>query len=55
LVDCKKCKSRERADKLIEEEISSKKMTLDDIQKIVSVQNTTPEAWTFEQQTAFLN
>jgi len=54
LVDCKKCKSRERADKLIEEYIHSKKLSLDDVKAKLWVENLTPEAWLFEQQTSFL-
>jgi glycyl-tRNA synthetase len=55
LVDCKKCKSRERADKLIEDYIHTKKLSLEDIKAKLLVDNLTPEAWTFEQQTNFLN
>ena len=55
LVDCKKCKARERADKLIEDYIHIKKLTLNDINEKIWVDNITPEAWTFEQQTSFLN
>lgn len=89
LVDCKKCKSRERADKLIEdyihkilekrvvesmkdlwvdmsknidatiiiaqkERIRQEWIFLEEIKKLW-VENLTPEAWTFEQQTKFLN
>ncbi len=54
LIDCKKCKSRERADKLIEDTITSKNMTLESIQAVVAVTTITPEAWDFEQQTTFL-
>ena len=56
LVDCKKCQSRERADKLIEDAIfalrSKDEAKLADIEKIYG--NLTPEARTFEQQTQFL-
>lgn len=55
LVDCKKCKARERADKLIEDYIHIKKLTLNDINEKIWVDNITPEAWIFEQQTSFLN
>ncbi len=55
LVDCKKCKSRERADKLIEDYIHTKKITLDDVKTKLWVDNLTPESRTFEQQTKFLN
>lgn len=79
LVDCKKCKSRERADKLIEDYITRKfvselsatknwesknmdkefekndKTALNYLLEKYWIQNLTPEAWTFEQQTAVLN
>jgi glycyl-tRNA synthetase len=32
LVDCRKCKYRDRADKLIEDHIAKNKLTLDEIQ-----------------------
>ncbi len=54
LVDCKKCKYRGRADQLIEEYIEKKDLTLEKINEKISVENTTPEAWTFEQQHSFL-
>lgn len=64
LVDCKKCKSRERADKLIEKEIRKRNEprseakeweTLKDLNKKYGVENLLPESRTFQQQTAFLN
>lgn len=74
LVDCKKCKSRERADKLIEDSIIKwkegykswkiQKPTVEGteedwikgiLQNDIWVNNITPEAWTFEQQTKYLN
>ncbi len=73
LVDCKKCKSRERADKLIEDWIVKKKefmkknpttpehqtdtdaCILIEFKHKYWIQNLTPEARTFEQQTAVLN
>ncbi|MDD3262785.1 MAG: glycine--tRNA ligase, partial [Candidatus Absconditabacteria bacterium] len=87
LVDCKKCKSRERADKLIEnwleklkkirteeslkennitkehESVSTTISFYQGVEKLIStdlldkygIQNLTPEAWTFEQQTAIIN
>lgn len=54
LVDCKKCKSRERADKLIEEHIHKNKLSLEDVKAKVKIDSLTPEARDFEQQTAFL-
>ncbi len=56
LVDCKKCKSRERADKLIEDAIfalkSKDESKLAEIEKVYG--SLTPEAWTFDQQSKFL-
>lgn len=54
LVDCRKCKYRDRADKLIEEHISKSWLTLEQVKEKFDVDNMTPEAWTFDQQTAFL-
>lgn len=52
LVDCKKCRSRERADKLIENHI----MKIENKDEIIAKYwNLTPEARNFEQQTEFLN
>jgi len=57
LVDCKKCKSRERADKLIEDAIYAFKSK--DESKVTEIEqkygSLTPEAWTFDQQFDFLN
>jgi len=57
LVDCKKCKSRERADKLIEDAIFAFKSK--DESKVAEIEqkygSLTPEAWTFDQQFDFLN
>lgn len=55
LVDCKKCKARERADKLIEEYITKNTTPLVEIKEKIGADSLQPEAWTFEQQTAFLN
>jgi glycyl-tRNA synthetase len=54
LVDCRKCKYRDRADKLIEEHINKNSLTLEQVREKIDVDNMTPEAWTFDQQTAFL-
>lgn len=60
LVDCKKCKSRERADQLIEkrifEETKDKKeeVFLAEISKTIWVNNLVPWSRTFEQQFKFL-
>lgn len=52
LVDCKKCKARERADKLIEDHI----IKIEDKETLIAKYwNLTPEARNFEQQTEFLN
>lgn len=55
LVDCKKCKARERADKLIEEYITKQQLSAREIEQKIWVDTLTPEARTFQQQTAFLN
>ncbi len=54
LVDCKKCKSRERADKLIEDVLIVWKGNLKKIWELPNCPSTTPEAWSFEEQTKFL-
>jgi glycyl-tRNA synthetase len=56
LVDCKQCKARERADKLIERFINTTAASLlADIQDTIGVDALQPEARTFSQQTAFLH
>ena len=48
LADCRKCKYRDRADKLIEDHIRKNWLTLEQIQeKVNGVDCMTPEAWTF--------
>ncbi len=62
LVDCKKCHSRQRADKLIEEKLEFLKKEksdwdiLLDIQKNIDsgIDSLVSESWTFEQQYSFL-
>jgi len=54
LVDCKKCKSRYRADQLIEEYIAKNKLDLKKVQEKITAENLTIGSWTFEQQFAFL-
>lgn len=60
LVDCKKCKSRERADQLIEkrifEELKDKKenIFLEEIHKNIGANNLIPWSRTFAQQFTFL-
>lgn len=55
LVDCKKCKSRERSDILIEKEIESKKISQSDVSEKIWVSNLVPESWSFTEQFSFLN
>lgn len=57
LVDCKKCKTRERADKLIEDKIFQlESKTPEKIDEIVAEYgSSTPEAWDFQMQTKFLS
>ncbi len=55
LVDCRKCKYRDRADKLIEEHINKNWLTLEQVREKIDIDNMTPEAWTFDQQTRFLS
>lgn len=54
LVDCKKCKYRDRADKLIEEHITKHTITLEQVKEI-GLSSLTPEGRSFEEQTKFLN
>lgn len=61
LVDCKKCKNRERADKLIEvslEEVKKQYSESDILKELVSVNgaaNLVPESRSFEQQKQYLD
>ena len=55
LVDCRKCKYRDRADKLIEDHINNNWLALQQVQEKIWTDSLTPEAWTFEQQTNFLS
>ncbi|GHW02909.1 glycine--tRNA ligase [candidate division SR1 bacterium] len=55
LVDCKKCKARERADKLIENYIEKHQISLTDVHVEFGVKSLAVESRTFEQQTAFLS
>ena len=55
LVDCKKCHVRYRADQLIEEAIVKQDLKLDVVQEKIGVESMTPEAWTFQEQSAFLH
>lgn len=61
LVDCKKCKNRERADKLIEISLEEtrKKYSNEEIEKelleVIGVSNLVPESWTFEQQKKYID
>jgi len=54
LVDCKKCKSRYRADKLIEDILIIWKNKEKKIGELTKVNDKNPEAWTFEEQRDFL-
>ncbi|MFZ2151282.1 MAG: glycine--tRNA ligase [Candidatus Absconditicoccaceae bacterium] len=55
LIDCKKCKSRLRADQLIEEYIEKNKITLEQIKEKIGMGNIAIGSWSFQQQTEFIN
>lgn len=53
LIDCKKCWTRFRADKMIEEHIFKNKTTQQELTSKLWVETMVPESWTFEQQKQF--
>jgi glycyl-tRNA synthetase len=57
LIDCKKCKSRERADKLIEDMLFAFSQKTPEKSKEVEKKygNLIPGSWTFEQQKEFID
>lgn len=55
LIDCKKCKNRFRADKLIEEHIGKKNIWLAELEEKLWVNNLVPDSRTFEQQRKFFD
>lgn len=55
LIDCKKCNSRIRADKIIEEHIYKKKITVEELNSKLWVENLVPESWSFEIQRKFFD
>jgi len=55
LIDCKKCKSRLRADQLIEEYIEKNKLTLEQIKEKINIENIAVWSRNFDQQTEFIN
>lgn len=55
LIDCKKCKSRLRADQLIEEYIEKNSLTLEQIKEKINIENIAVWSRSFDQQTEFIN
>ncbi len=55
LIDCKKCKSRLRADQLIEEYIEKNKLSLEQIKEKINIDNIAVWSRSFQQQTEFIN
>lgn len=55
LIDCKKCKARHRADKIIEEKIFKDNIAPADLNAKLWVENIIPDSWTYEQQRKFFD
>jgi len=55
LIDCKKCKSRLRADHLIEEYIEKNKITLEQVKEKINIENIAVWSRSFDKQTEFIN
>lgn len=55
LIDCRKCKSRLRADKIIDEKIFKDNISLEDLKSKLGVDNNVSESWNFDQQRKFFD
>lgn len=55
LIDCKKCHSRIRADKIIDEYIYKNNIKLEEIKEKFWVESLVPESWSFEIQRKFFD